>query len=106
MIQSAWALAQESVGLVGDEFQNFITASQEGMSDYNVIDRIREAQAALVLATQSTTSLIPPQGKDKAGVFLLNIRNRIMFRCADEDDAKNAAEFHWFEIGLQIHAWC
>ena len=32
------------------------------MSDYNVVDVIREARATVVAATQSYASLIPPMG--------------------------------------------
>ena len=44
-------------------------------------------------ATQSTTSLIPALGADQAKVFTLNLRNRLIFTAADEDDAKASAEF-------------
>ena len=42
------------------------TASEDGMSDYNCIDVIREAQAAVVAAAQSSTSFVPPLGREKA----------------------------------------
>lgn len=79
--------------LVADEAQHFVTASEEGMSDYNVIDRIREARAAVLMATQSTTSFLPPLGKDKAQVLALNLRNRVIFKSADEEDAKASADY-------------
>ena len=47
----------------------------------------------LVAAAQSTTSLIPPLGADKAKVLTLNLRNRIIFRAADEADALQSADF-------------
>ena len=62
--------------LWADEAQRFVTASEDGMSDYNCIDVIREAQATVVAAAQSSTSFIPPLGRDKARVFTLNLRNR------------------------------
>jgi hypothetical protein len=76
-----------------DEAQKIVTASEDGMSDYNVVDVIREARATVVAATQSYTSLIPPmQDERKAKVFLANMANRVTFCAADEDSAKIAAD--------------
>jgi hypothetical protein len=79
--------------LWADEAQRFMTASEDGTSDYNCVDVIREAGATIIAAAQSTTSLIPPLGNDKAKVLTLNLRNRIIFRSADEADAVQAADF-------------
>lgn len=79
--------------LWADEAQRFVTATEEGMSDYNSIDVIRESRATIVAATQSTTSLVPPLGKDKAKVFTLNLRNRMIFKAADEEGAVDSADF-------------
>jgi hypothetical protein len=79
--------------LWADEAQRFMTASEDGTSDYNCVDVIREAGATIVAAAQSTTSLIPPLGNDKSKVLTLNLRNRVIFRCADEGDAVQAADF-------------
>jgi hypothetical protein len=79
--------------LWADEAQRFMTASEDGMSDYNCVDVIREAGATIVAAAQSTTSLIPPLGTDKSRVLTLNLRNRMIFRAADEADAVQAADF-------------
>jgi len=43
-----------------------MTASEDGTSDYNCVDVIREAGATVVAAAQSTTSLVPPLGNDKS----------------------------------------
>ena len=76
-----------------DEAQKIVTASDDGMSDYNVVDVIREARATVVAATQSYTSLIPPmQDERKAKVFIANMANRVTFCAADEDSAKIAAD--------------
>jgi len=76
-----------------DEAQKIVTASEDGMSDYNVVDVLREARATVVAATQSYASLIPPMGDDrKAKVFIANMANRITFCAADEDSAKIAAD--------------
>ena len=79
--------------LWADEAQRFMTASEEGMSDYNSVDVIREAQGTVVAAAQSSTSFIPPLGKDKARVLTLNLRNRMIFKAADEDGAVESADF-------------
>lgn len=79
--------------LWADEAQRFMTASEDGTSDYNVVDVIREAGATIIAAAQSTTSLVPPLGHDKAKVLTLNLRNRMIFRAADEQDAVQSADF-------------
>ena len=79
--------------LWADEAQRFMTANEDGMSDYNCVDVIREAGATIVAAAQSTTSFVPPLGHDKSKVLTLNLRNRIIFRAADETDAIQAADF-------------
>src|SRR5688572_18042938 len=79
--------------LWADEAQRFVSASEEGMSDYNCIDVIREAQATVVAAAQSSTSFVPPLGRDKARVFTLNLRNRLIFRAADEEGALRVQTF-------------
>jgi len=79
--------------LWADEAQRFVTASEEGMSDYNCVDVIREAQATVVAAAQSSTSFIPPLGREKARVFTLNLRNRLIFKAADEEGAVESADF-------------
>ncbi|OAM88508.1 type IV secretion system DNA-binding domain-containing protein [Termitidicoccus mucosus] len=79
--------------LWADEAQKIITASEDGTSDYNVVDVIREAKATVVAATQSYTSLIPPIGDEqKAKVFIANMANRIICKAADEESAKIAAD--------------
>lgn len=79
--------------LVADECQQFVTLSEHGMSDHNVVDLIREAKVAILAATQSTTSLVPVLGGDAARVYTLNLRHRLIFQSADEADAKASAEF-------------
>jgi len=79
--------------LWADEAQRFMTASEDGTSDYNCVDVIREAGATIVAAAQSTTSFVPPLGNDKSKVLTLNLRNRMVFRAADEADAVQAADF-------------
>ncbi len=80
--------------LVGEEFQDVVTSSDGGMSDYTVSGKIREANVALIILTQSHESLLPPHtNKDQANVLVLNLRNRMIFRAADEQCAKKSADF-------------
>ncbi len=75
------------------EAQKVVTASEDGLSDYNVVDVIREARATFVGDTQAYTSLIPPMGDEKkAKVFIANMANRITFKAADEESARIAAD--------------
>jgi len=57
------------------------------------VDVIREAGATIVAAAQSSTLFIPPLGNDKSKVLTLNLRNRMIFRAADEADATQSADF-------------
>jgi len=79
--------------LWADEAQKIVTAADDGISDYNVVDVLREAKATVVAATQSYASLIPPMADErKAKVFIANLANRVTFCAADEDSAKIAAD--------------
>lgn len=85
---------------VGDEFQNAITASHDGTSDFNVIDRLRDCMLMLIVSAQAFESLIPPQTKEQAEVLALNLKNLVMYRAASELDAMrcaNALGKHWVE---------
>jgi len=85
---------------VGDEFQNAITASHDGTSDFNVIDRLRDCMLMLVVSAQAFESLVPPQTKEQAEVLALNLKNLFMYRAASETDAlrcANALGKHWVE---------
>lgn len=85
---------------VGDEFQNAITASHDGTSDFNVIDRLRDCMLMLVVSAQAFESLIPPQTKEQAEVLALNLKNLVMYRAASEVDAlrcANAIGKHYVE---------
>lgn len=79
--------------LWADEAQRFMTANEDGMTDYNSVDVIREANATIVAAAQSSTSFLPALGREKAKVLTLNLRNRIIFKAADEEGALESADF-------------
>lgn len=79
--------------MVLDEAQESVLVSEDGLSDHNVIDKIRGARATTINSTQSPTSYLPPMGgKDKADVFLLNLGNQIHFTAADKQAAEMIAE--------------
>jgi hypothetical protein len=85
---------------LGDEFQTAITASYDGTSDFNVVDRLRDCWLMLVISAQAFESLIPPQTKEQADVLALNLKNLIMYRAASETDAlrcANALGKQWIE---------
>ena len=79
--------------LVADEFQSLVTSSDDGISDYNVIDKVREANAALIAGMQSELSADPVIGANKRKVLSLNLRSRFIFRAADSDGAQASADF-------------
>ncbi len=83
--------ARNQLVYVGDEFQNAITASHDGTSDFNVIDRLRDCLLMLVVSAQAFESLIPPQTKEQAEVLVLNLKNLVMYRAASEADALRCA---------------
>jgi hypothetical protein len=79
--------------MVLDEAQESVLVSEDGISDYNVVDKIRGARATTINSTQSPTSYIPPMGgRDKAEVFLLNLGNKIYFTAADKLSSEMLAD--------------
>ena len=73
-----------------DEAQRFVTTSKNH-GEASVVDLVREANCAVVLATQSITSLVAVLGRETAKVLALNLRNRMGFRSADQEDAEEVA---------------
>ena len=79
--------------LVADEYQAVVTASEDGISDHTVIDRIRGAKCAIIAGMQSEVSADPAIGRDKRKVLALNFRTRFIFRAADMEGATASADF-------------
>ena len=73
-----------------DEAQRFVTASKN-QGEHMIVDLVREANCAVVLATQSISSLVAAIGNDAAKVLALNLRNRMGFKAADQEDAEEVA---------------
>ncbi len=86
---------------LADEAQHFMTHSEDGVSDHSIVDVVREAGVAFIAATQSTTSFVPVLGAEASKVLTLNLRNRLLFTAADEEDAKASAEFVGKKQGYQ-----
>ena len=79
--------------LVADEFQDIVTASEDGISDHKIIDRIRSANAAIIAGMQSEISADPTIGQIKRKVLTLNMRTRLIFKAAEHEGATLSAEF-------------
>ena len=77
---------------IADEAQGVVTASKDGMTDYTVIDKIREARATVLFAAQSTTSFLPVMKKEQVDTLLLNLANQVHYTVADESNAKLIAD--------------
>jgi hypothetical protein len=85
--------ARNLIVLVLDEAQETVLVSEDGISDYNVVDKIRGARATTINSTQSPTSYIPPMGnRERADVFLLNLGNKIYFTAADKLSSEMLAD--------------
>lgn len=79
--------------LVADEFQDLVTASEDGISDHKIVDRIRAAGAAIVAGMQSEISADPAIGSPRRKVLSLNMRSRLIFRAAEMEGATASADF-------------
>ena len=79
--------------LVADEFQDLVTASEDGISDHTVIDRIRSAGCAVIAGMQSEISADPQIGAERRSVLALNMRSRLIFRSADSKGGQLSADF-------------
>jgi len=81
------------ITMVLDEAQETVLVSEDGISDFNVVDKIRGARATTINSTQSPTSYIPPMGnREKSEVFLLNLGNKIYFTAADKQASDMIAD--------------
>lgn len=79
--------------LVADEYQDLITSSDDGISDHNVIDRIRAAGVGIIAGMQSEISADPVISERKRQVLTLNMRTRFIFRAAELQGATASADF-------------
>src|SRR5205823_2082011 len=79
--------AQECSTVVGNSCRS--TSSRSCRVKRSVADRGRRQawsrQLGMIAAAQSSSSFIPPLGREAARVFTLNLRNRLIFKAADEE---------------------
>lgn len=95
---SRWG-KRNMICFIADEAQGVATASEDGMADYNVADKIREALATIVFATQSPRSFMPRvKSEFKLEALLLNLKNQMVYQAADEKGALISAD----NIGKRI----
>lgn len=79
--------------LIADEFQDLVTATEDGISDHKTVDRIRSAGACIIAGMQSEISADPAISEKKRKVLSLNMRSRLIFRAADMEGATLSADF-------------
>ena len=78
---------------IADEAQGIVSSAKDGMSDYQVVDKIREAQATVLFATQSIVSFRGAGlSKEQVDTLILNLANRIIFKVPDSESADIVAE--------------
>lgn len=98
-LDKSWVqkLFMSPIGIFADEFQDIVSASEDGMGDHRVADRVRSGLVFLVGGTQSHTSPDPKIQDTRRKVLLKNMRTRFFFRQSDNEDAKLCADFVGFK---------
>ena len=76
-----------------DEAQDVITASEKGMSDHTIADRIGGAKAHLIFGMQSANSPESKISKEKNKNLINHFSTRIIFQLSDEKEAEEAASY-------------
>jgi type IV secretory pathway TraG/TraD family ATPase VirD4 len=72
------------VFLLGDEYQNIVCASKDGLSDLNFWDKSREACCVGIIGMQGVASIYAVLGnRDTADAIMQNFRQRIYFLTED-----------------------
>lgn len=81
--------------LWADEAQKILPSCDDGTSDYNQLEVMREARVSMVEAVPSCSSLVAPGGGDgnTVAAFLAGHANRVTFRAANEESARITAEW-------------
>lgn len=67
-----------------DEYQEIVSASKEGLSDLNFLDKSRSSKTIGIISTQSIKSFYAAIG-DSAGAILQNFRQKLCFRTEDQE---------------------
>lgn len=74
-----------------DEAQHSVRSGEYG--DHRFLDRLRDAKAGFVAATQDHQSFYGPLGKQDADILMLQFRNRIIYTAASQLSAEISADF-------------
>ncbi|MFQ3579774.1 MAG: TraM recognition domain-containing protein, partial [Bacteroidales bacterium] len=75
--------------LFADEAQGVVSKMEGGgFEDHAVADKIRQANATVVFATQDLMSYEAKIGKDRSSTLQLNLANKIVFKCATPETAE------------------
>ena len=78
---------------VFDEAQDVITASETGMSDHTVLDRIGGARVHVIFSMQSAASPESKIRRDATRNLINHFSTRLYFQLGDEEEAVAAAKF-------------
>lgn len=79
--------------LIMDEAQDVITASDTGMGDHTVADRIGGAKVTLIFAMQSAHSPDPKIGKEKRENLVNHFSSRFYFQLGNEEEAMEVSKY-------------
>ncbi len=76
-----------------DEAQEVITASETGMGDHTIADRIRSAKVNLVFSMQSSRSPDSKIGREKRENLINHFGTRFIFQLGEQTEAKDLSSF-------------
>ncbi len=80
--------AKNLIVLFADEAQGVVSKMEGGgFEDHAVADKIRQANATIVFATQDLMSYETKIGKERSATLQLNLANKIVFKCATPESA-------------------
>lgn len=74
-----------------DEAQHSVRSGDYG--DHRFLDRLRDAKAGFIAATQDHQSFYGPLGKQEADILMLQFRNRLIYTAASQQSAEISADF-------------
>jgi len=80
--------AKNLIVLFADEAQGVVSKMEGGgFEDHAVADKIRQANATIVFATQDLMSYETKIGKERSATLQLNLANKIVFKCATPESS-------------------
>lgn len=78
---------------VFDEAQEVVTASETGMGDHTIADRIGGAKVTLVFCMQSSRSPEPKIGREKKENLINHFSTRFIFQLGEQSEAKEMSDY-------------